>query len=133
MLKRFISRLLNEKLPTKTKRQVFLVSFAALLRGATTYDREIFQRLNHVLALSETGESALAVPAILSKVIWDGKTTYEICQEDVTQGSFTADRIATVVANILNSMPSWLLYGNREEIESDIAVILKGRIELLGA
>jgi hypothetical protein len=133
MLKRLISNVLNEKLPAKTKRQVFLASFAALLKGATSYDRETFKRLNHVLALSESGESALAVPAILSKVIWHGKTSYEVCQEDVTQGTFTTDRIAAIVANILNSMPSWLLYGNQEEIENDVAVILKGRIELLGA
>lgn len=133
MLKQFISRVLDEKLPTKTKRQMSLVSFAALLKGAATYDRETFEKLNRVLALSESGESALAVPAILSKVIWHGKTIHEICQEDVTQGALTRDRIQSIVANILNSMPAWLLYGNQEEIEKDIAVILERRTELLGA
>jgi hypothetical protein len=111
---------------------VFLASFAALLKGATTYDQETFSKLNRVLALSESGESALAVPAILSKVIWNGKTSYDVCQEDVMEGSFTSDRITQIVANILNSMPKWLLYGTTDEIEQDVAVILKGRIELLG-
>jgi hypothetical protein len=133
MLRQFVSSQLNKRLPTKTKRQVFLVSFAALLKGATTYDQETFSKLNRVLALSESGESALAVPAILSKVIWNGKTSYEICQEDVMEGSFTSDRITHIVGNILNSMPKWLHYGSTEEIEKDISVILKDRIALLGA
>lgn len=132
MLRQFVSNLLDKRLPKKTKRQVFLVSFAALLKGATTYDQETFKKLNRVLTLSESGESALAVPAILSKVIWNGKTSYEICQEDVTEGSFTQDRITHIVSNILNGIPKWLVYGTTEEIEKDISVILKDRMELLG-
>lgn len=133
MLKQFVSGVLNKKLPIKTKRQLFLVSFAALLKGATTYDKETFKKLNRVLALSESGEAPLAVPAILSKIIWNGKTSYEVCQEDVTEGTFNADRITSVVANILNSMPTWLNYGSTRDIEKDIGVILQRRIELLGA
>lgn len=133
MLRHFVSNVVNERMPAKTKRQVFLISFAALLKGATMFDKETFKKLNNVLALSESGESALAVAAILSKVIWNGKTSYEICQEDVTEGTFTAARISSVAANILNSMPKCLLYGNTGDIEKDIGVILKDRIELLGA
>lgn len=133
MLRRLVGNVLNKKLPTKTKRQVFLVSFAALLKGATTYDQETFSKLNRVLALSESGDSALAVPAILSKVIWNGKTPLEICQENVLEGAFTADRISHVVSNILASMPKWLLYGTTEDIQKDVSVILTDRITLLGA
>lgn len=133
MLRQLVGNLLNKKLPTKTKRQVFLVSFAALLKGATTYDQETFSKLNRVLALSESGDSALAVPVILSKVIWNGKTSIEVCQENVLEGSFTSDRISHIVSNILNIMPKWLHYGATEEIEKDVAVILKDRIALLGA
>lgn len=133
MLRQLVGNLLNKKLPTKTKRQVFLVSFAALLKGATTYDQETFSKLNRVLALSESGDNALAVPVILSKVIWNGKTSMEVCQENVLEGSFTSDRISHIVSNILNIMPKWLHYGATEEIEKDVAVILKDRIALLGA
>jgi len=133
MLRHFVSKVVNERLPTKTKRQFFLMSFAALLIGATTFDKETFKKLNRVLVLSESGESALAVPLILSKVIWNGKTSYEVCQEDVKEGTFSAARISSVVANILNSMPKCLHYGNTEDIEKDVGVILKDRIELLGA
>lgn len=133
MIRQLVGNLLNKKLPTKTKRQVFLVSFAALLKGATTYDQETFSKLNRVLALSESGETALAVPVILSKVIWNGKTSTEVCQENVLEGSFTADRISQIVSNILNSMPKWLMYGATEDIEKDVGVILKDRIALLGA
>lgn len=133
MLRQLVGNMLNKRLPTKTKRQVFLVSFAALLKGATTYDQETFSKLNRVLALSESGETALAVPVILSKVIWNGKTPMEVCRENVLEGAFTSDRISQIVSNILNSMPKWLMYGATEDIEKDVGVILKDRIALLGA
>lgn len=132
MLSRLIGSWLNDALPTKTKRQVFLVSFAALLKGATSFDQETFHKLNRVLLLSESTDKALAVPVILSKVIWNGKTSYDICQEDVSIGQFTADRITTIVSNILNHMPRWMLYGDTKEIEKDVGVILKDRLQLLG-
>ncbi len=133
MFRRFVGNLLKDVLRRETKRQIFLTSFAAILKGVTTYDRETFQKLDRVLSLSEQNESALAVPVILSKVIWNGKTTHAICGDDVSIGSFTAARITNVVSNILNNMPSWLLYGSTEEIEHDVSIILKDRIELLGA
>ena len=133
MLKQFVGNLLDKRLPMKTKRQVFLASFTALLKGATTYDQETFSKLNRVLALSESGDSALGVSAILSNVIWNGKTSYDVCNEDVTQGTFSADRISQVVANVLSIMPKWLLYGTTEDIEKDVSVILKGQLGLFGA
>lgn len=134
MFKRFFIGLLDEMLPKKTKRQVFLISFAALLKGATTYDRETFQKLNRVLDLAEGGDAkALAPGAILSRVIWNGKTPIEVCGEDVKAGSFTADRLARVVGSILSFMPKFLMYGDTQEIEKDVSVILQDRIGLLGA
>lgn len=133
MLRQFVSDMLKDMLPKKTKRQVFLVSFVALLRGATSYDREAFHKLNRVLHLAEKDEAEFGVSVILSKVIWNGKDSYEVCQDDVKTGSFNTDRISAIVSNILNVMPKWLLYGETEEIESDIAVILQERMEILGA
>lgn len=132
MLQRLFAGLLNNMLPRKTKRQIFLVSFAALLKGATTYDRETFQKLNRVLALSESSDKALGVSVMLSKVIWNGKTTYEICNDNVNEGNFNADRIAQVMTSLLNSMPRWLKYGQEEEIEKDVTVILNDQMNLLG-
>ena len=133
MLQRFFAGLLNNMLPRKTKRQIFLVSFAALLKGATTYDRETFQKLNRVLSLSESNDDkALGVSVMLSRVIWNGKTTYEICNDNVSEGNFNADRIAQVMTSLLNSMPRWLKYGQTEEIEKDVTVILNDQMNLLG-
>lgn len=131
MFKELVGNMLSS-LPKNRKRQIFLASFAALLKGVTTFDRETYKKLDRVLSLAESSTDALAVPVILSKVIWNGKTSYEVCQEDVTNGSFTSDRITHVVGNILNNMPKWMLYGTTEEIEADVAVILKDQIKLLG-
>lgn len=133
MFRRFINELLHDMLPRKTKRQIFLVSFAALLKGATSYDRETFQKLNRVLTLSESTDTALAVPVMLSRVIWMGKDACEICNANICEGNFTADRVKEVATSLLNSMPAWLTYGRNEDMEKDIAVILHDRFGLLGA
>lgn len=133
MIRRLIGSILGDILPKNRKRQIFLASFAAILKGVTTYDRETYKKLDRVLSLSESNEEALAVPVMLSKVIWNGKTTYAICGDDVSTGDLTTDRVTKVVGNILNSMPSWLLYGTTEEIEKDVSILLNDRRELLGA
>lgn len=133
MIRRFISNMLKDMLRKEMKRKIFLASFAAILKGVTTYDRETFSKLDRVLLLSEQNEDALAVPVILSKAIWKGKESIEICGDNVFDGEFNQDRISNVVGNILSNMPSWLLYGDTEEIERDISVILTERKELLGA
>lgn len=132
MLKRFISSLLSE-LPKRIKRQIFFVSFVALFKGATSFDKEAFQKLNNVLHLAEKDEAEFGASVILAKVIWYGQSTYEICKDNVMEGSITADRISTIVSNILNATPKWLLYGTAEEIEQDVAVILQERMEILSA
>jgi hypothetical protein len=132
MLRRLIGDLLNDALPAKTKRQIFLVSFAALFKDATSFDQETFQKLNRVLALSESNDKALGVPVILSKVIWSGKSPAEVCQEDVWVGSFNADRVASIVSNILHTMPRWMRYGEQQDMEKDVGIILNDRFTLLG-
>ena len=133
MLGRLVSGLLNSMLPRKTKRQIFLVSFAALLKGATTYDRETYQKLNRVLSLSESNDKALGISVVLSKAIWNGKTPYEICNDNVREGNFNSDRVTHIVNSLLGYMPKCLKYGQADEIEKDVAVILQDRINLLGA
>jgi hypothetical protein len=131
MIKRLFAEMLNDALPAKTKRQMFLVSFVALLKDVTSFDQETFQKLNRVLSLSESTDKALAVPVILSKVIWSGKSPSEICQHDFsTESSYSAEGITDIVGNLLKNIPTWLLYGKTEEIEKDIAVILNNRVNL---
>lgn len=131
MFRRLIGAMLNDALPAKTKRQVFLVSFAALLKDATHFDQETFHKLNRVLSLSESTDKALAVPVILSKVIWNGKSSSEVCEQDLSiHSSFSAEGISTIVSNILKNIPQWMLYGKPEEIEKDVAVILNNRVNL---
>jgi hypothetical protein len=69
---------------------------------------------------------------MLSRVIWMGKGAHEICNDNVCEGIFTADRVKEVVNSLLTSMPGWLMYGRTEDMEKDIAVILHDRFELLG-
>ena len=133
MLRSLIGTLLDKGLPAKTKRQVFVASLAALMAGVTTYDQETFSKLNRLMDLSESGERALAVPVLMSKVIWNGKTSFEVFREDVTQGAFSADRVTAVVSHLVDSMPQWLLYGTVGDIEKDVTALLNDRVELLGA
>jgi len=130
MLRSLIGGLLDKGLPAKTKRSIFVASLVALMSGETTYDQETFSKLNRLMALSESGEKALAVPVMMSKVIWNGKTSFEVFQEDVTQGSVSADRMPSVVSRLIDSMPQWLLYGSAGDIEKDVTKLLNEHVAI---
>jgi len=131
MLRRLIGAMLDDTLPAKTKRQMFVVSFVALINDVTNFDQETYQKLNQVLSLSESTDKALAVPAILSKVIWNGKSSSEVCQQDLSVDcKFSAETITSLVGNILKNTPKWMVYGKTEDVEKDVAVILNNRATL---
>ncbi len=130
-IKKAVSRFLNKHLPSRTKRLVFLASFAARLKESTVLEKETIQKLNKVLTLATTDE-ALMFPVQLSRVIWHGKTSYEICNEDLSEGSLSSNRIAEVANAIMAAMPEWLRYDDASVIEKDVEVLLVNRNIVLG-
>lgn len=130
-IRKMLISFLNAHLPNRTKRLVFLASLTARLKGSSTFDNETLQKLNKVMELGRT-DSALKLPYELSRAIWHGQTSYQILNADVS--SATVDvRKKEMAANVINTMPVWLRYGDDLEIEKDVERLLDNKSILLGA
>lgn len=123
--------LLQEHLPNRTKRLVFLASLAARLKGSETFDTETLRKLNRVMELGKS-DSALKLPYGLSRAIWQGKTSYELLSVDFAEGALNQARKDEMVARIINAMPGWLRYGTNKDIELDVGRLLDNKSLVLG-
>lgn len=126
-----LARTLAATLPPRGKRLVFLVSLASRLNAAERFDEETRHKLNQVLQLA-AGDGALVLPYELREVIWHGKTGKEIFQVDPKSPQLSSDEILQMAKSAIDSMPSWLRYGDSEEINQDIARLLQNRQTVFG-
>jgi hypothetical protein len=126
-----IGGFLQRHLPNRTKRLIFLASLSARLKNTQNFDNATLTKLNQVMVLSHT-ESAIKLPVQLSRAIWNGRSAGEIFNADLQKESLQKERLAELVANVINSMPAWLCYGEKETIEQDVSRLLNNRDAVLG-
>lgn len=117
---------LEQHLPRRTKRLLFLASLSARVKEEPEFDNETLHKLNRLMELSNS-DSALKLPIHLSRVIWQGKTIQEICGEEIVKGQLTPDRIQLAAQRVQSLMPSWLRYGRPEDITKDLKQLLTHR------
>ena len=125
------TKMLNLHLPKRTKRLVFLASLTARLKGSSAFDDKTFNKLNQIMCLASS-DSALKLPVQLSKVIWQGRTQFDIRNEAENIGAFSTDCIARITNKALKLMPDWLRYDDDLEIEKDIETLFHNSEILLG-
>lgn len=123
--------ILQQHLPNRTKRLVFLASLCARLKETETFDNATLQKLNQVMALSNT-ESALKLPVQLSRAIWRGKSSYEIFNADVQKEPLEQRSIPQMAMRVLAAMPSWLRYESDAAIKKDVMHLLNNSPTVLG-
>jgi hypothetical protein len=125
------SSLLEQLINGRTKRMIFLTSFQARLKDEPTFDNETLHKLNEAMALvSDT--SAMKLPVHLSKAIWQGKTVYDICGENVSVGKFSGESIKKVAQRVISAMPLWLRYDDKEVITKDVERLLSSQEVVFG-
>lgn len=122
---------LEEFLPTKIKRMIFLSSLLAYIQGTKSPDQHLVQKLNHLLKLSNNDKSAM-VPPLLNEKIWGGIVSRTeplgrsgLVLSDLSeikdykvftyQSRFISDRI-------IRRTPNWLRYGSNKQIKEDLIV-----------
>lgn len=109
-------------LPFRMKRLVHNASLGAYLEGSTSLDNATINKLNAVMALG-SNDSALKLPVLLSRVIWDGKVqTHDLSQE--APQSATPDLVAQMTTLYTQATPKWLRYGEERVIRSDVEKLL---------
>lgn len=127
-----VTSLLEELLPGRTKRLIFLASFSARLKGEAPLDNETLAKLNTVMVLSSS-DSAIKLPVVLSKAVWNGRTISEITHDEVrTPQTLTKDRLQTIATSVLSAMPKWLRYDNDAAIRADVVKLIDNRNLVLG-
>jgi len=120
-------------LSPSVKRLIFLTSLSARLKGSTLFDNETLEKLNRVMVLSsDKNRDMLKLPAHLSKAIWNGKTAFEICGDNLCEGQIDLTRKQRAIQHILAGMPARLRYAPEAKMQQDIEKLLDNRSQLLG-
>lgn len=107
-------------LPNRMKRLTFLASLAAVAKNTEEPNQEMIQKLNNLLGLASTGDAALKLPISVSSLIWSNK---DIVVGDIYLLSKSHDGAPYVLESaerIVNALPTWFLYDNKENIVHDI-------------
>jgi hypothetical protein len=110
-------------LPTRTKRLVFISSLTARFNGSNAVDKETMHKLNQMMKLC-ANEKAMELPILLGNVIWQGKTSSELCNGDVCKTEITTSNVKDMVTSIITVMPKWMKYGENGQIEKDVEQFL---------
>lgn len=105
-------------IPVHFKRLVFLVTLYHYVKkdpvGVKEVDEQALAVLNDSLHLAKTGTQSLVLPGLMTHSIWNNAQPSDVlltCPlEDATKA-------------ILITIPSWMVYGNMEQIQKDVGDI----------
>lgn len=122
---RIVTKVLAKVIPDRTKRLVMLSSLYASMCNKTNFNSNTISKLNKIMALS-SDDKALEFPMQLSSAIWHGDQGKTILHDSNAQQLSVHD----VIEKILNTMPQWLIYSDRESVSQDIAKLLANRSKL---
>lgn len=127
------ARILGAILPRRMKRLIFVSSFIAHLRNTNNPDRQLLAKINKLLVLTSNDE-ALLFPIQLHQRIWDkvelkdvlnGKSITVDDSSQISSYRFRKPQIRILSEEIIKIIPSWLMYGSKNQIRSDLICIFE--------
>lgn len=126
-------KFLEEFLPNKIKRMIFLSSFLAYVQGTKSPDEVLVRKLNQLLHLSRNDKSAMA-PQLINQRIWAGiisrdepvgNTGVTLCNlAEVQDYKIFTSQARSVSDRIIKNTPQWLKYGSNKQIRDDLMELL---------
>lgn len=126
-------KFLEEFLPSKIKRMIFLSSFLAYVQGTKSPDEVLVRKLNQLLQLSRNDKSAMA-PQLINQRIWAGiisrdepvgNTGVTLCNlAEVQDYKIFTSQARSVSDRIIKNTPQWLKYGSNKQIRDDLMELL---------
>lgn len=130
---------LNENLPRKLKRLIFLSSLLAMIEDIKNPSDDIIKKLDELFKLANSNEMAIGFPMYIHSFIWQKALLNSLG----TKENFR-ERLDTLVTEKLNSRdfrelcnffykstPEWLKYGSKNLIENDLRILFKNMPTLL--
>ena len=126
-------KFLDEFLPNRIKRMIFLSSFLAYVQGTNSPDEALVRKLNQLLHLSRNDKSVMA-PPLINQRIWAGiiprdepvgRTKVTLCMlAEVQDYKLFTSQARSVSDRILRNTPQWLRYGSNKQIRDDLVELL---------
>lgn len=116
-------KFLVKHLPNHLKRLVFLASISGAATGVREPDDEFISKLNSLMSLSESGDSALKLPIYISNVIWKYRGNIEQEISVLKDPMSGCDARKECIDKIINHTGSWLKYGESELIAKDMTTL----------
>lgn len=124
---------LDEFLPNRIKRMIFLSSFLAYVQGTKSPDEELVRKLNQLLHLSRSDKSVMA-PPLFNQRIWAGiiprdeplgRTRVTLSKlSEVQDYKIVSAQARSVSDRIIKNTPKWLKYGSNKQIRNDLVELI---------
>jgi hypothetical protein len=122
-------RFLNNFLPVKIKRMIFLTCVFAYVSDIDTPTDETIRKLNEILNLAND-DDAIKLPIVIRHAIW--KTLEEPIQFDdgskyINVKDIVREKKPSIFDQFLKVLikraPSWMVYGSDKTLENDLRVL----------
>lgn len=110
--------MLSRTFSDRMKRAILFASLAASQDGSR-FSKEMIHKLNKVMVLAES-DQPLEIPVMLSRVIWSGDRG-----DQVLYAMTQCKTLDESVDRLMESIPSWLRYGNLKGMREDLVKLVR--------
>jgi hypothetical protein len=129
---RLFYNLLENKLPRRFKRLIYVSSILGLIKQMRDPDMAMVKKLNDTFKLAQHPD-AFAFPMYIKSVIWKGMIDEAVIihnNEEVSIGNLIEKDLSTkdyavIGEHFASKAPKWLKYGSFELMVNDIIMLIK--------
>lgn len=111
-------------LPLRTKRLTLLASLAGVFKVEDEIDDQIVHSINEVMNLAYD-DDALRLPLHVSDLIWTNMAPYTREVRALKAQKQIGDVLYTSAVKIVESVPDWFIYDNRETVVKDVLCLFR--------
>lgn len=132
MFSRGFSAMLENRLPRRFKRLIYVSSILGLMQQVRDPDMALVTKLNETFKLAEYPD-AFAFPMYIKSVIWKDAMFDQVCIHadrsvaigDLLKENLTNRDCAAIGEYFASHTPNWLKYGSLEVMINDVVSLIK--------
>lgn len=109
-----------ERMPAHLKRLVFLTSLAGVAVESKEPNAEFIGKLNAIMNLSDTGDSALRLPIYVNELIWKYKEHIQSDINTLKNPAISKEQKQECISRINSHISPWLKYADSNTITTDL-------------
>lgn len=130
-IKRYFNYTLESRLPSKTKRLIYISSILGVIEASKDPDKRLIAKLNEVFHIAKYQDSFL-FPIHINRFIWpkmenviikcDGR---DIPLKGISQTELTDKERKVISEYFFKNTPRWLSYGSKNLMVADVSSLIK--------